>query len=179
MGIFNQYGLRKINICIMDLSNTYMQNLPNSNMFENIMLKDGIIDMSMQNSPHYEIAKLYFSKGENWLLENYKETRYFTMMTKYLKKKKVDVKKFMKLCKSIKKGYLRGRYKDEYPIVLNEPFAKTRYNKNVFCPGFEIFSGHHRIGILLTLKKRNKVLVAEDACKGSCYTRGKVHFGCI
>jgi hypothetical protein len=156
-----------------------MQYCPNSDMLNYFFMKDGILDTRMIFSPHYNIAKLYFKNGKEWLKKNYKDTDYYYMRTKFQNYNDISIEKFSSLCDSIKNGYLIGKYKDSYPVTLEQPFAKTRYNREVPMSGYEVFSGHHRIGIILALGIIDeKVLIAEDLYPGSCYSNGKIHDLC-
>jgi hypothetical protein len=149
-------------------------------MLNYFFIKNGILDTRMIFSPHYTMAKLYFKNGEEWLKKNYKDTDYYYMRTKFQNYNDINIDKFINLYESIKNGYLVGKYKDHYPVILEQPFAKTRYNREVPVSGYEVFSGHHRIGILLALEINNgPVLIAEDLHHGSCYSEGKIHNLCI
>ena len=157
-----------------------MQFCPNSDMLYHFCKKDKILDTRMIFSPHYNMAKLYFKNGKEWLKKNYKDTDYYYMRIKFQNYKDINIDKFINLCESIKNGYLQGKYKDSYPVILKESFAKTRYNREVTVNGYEVFSGHHRIGIMLALEMNNeKVLIAKDLYTGSCYSAGKIHNLCV
>jgi len=164
----------------VDLRNCYMQQRPNSSIGD-LLLDKGMVNSFIINSPHYEIACLYYKEGESWLRKHYKDTKYFTMMTKYFDKKNFYVNHtLINFFKSIKGGYRRGKYKNSYISVLLEPFANSRYNRNVPNLVPEIFSGHHRAAALLALKiYKVKVIVATDLKTGSCKTNGKIHNLCI
>jgi hypothetical protein len=157
-----------------------MQYCPNSGVLNYFFMKNGILDTRMIFSPHYTMAKLYFKNGKEWLKKNYKDTDYYYMRTKFQNYKDTSIEKFSSLCDSIKNGYLQGKYKDGYPVILEQPFAKTRYNIEVPVSGYEVFSGHHRIGIMLALgMENNEVMIAEDLSPGLCYSLGKIHNLCV
>lgn len=149
-------------------------------MAKSFFIIDGKIDTHMIHSPHYKIFKLYFDNGSDWLKSNYKSTDYYEMCTKIFGKRDISVKKIISMCESIKKGYLRKGYEEEYPTILEKPFAFTRYNREVPMVKYEIFTGHHRIGALLALGvKRAKVIIGEDSKPSSCYSEGKIHNLCV
>ena len=102
------------------------------------------------------------------------------MCTKFFGKKNAPIKKVISLCKSIEKGYLRKGYSGEYPTVLEKPFAFTRYNREVPMVKYEVFAGHHRIGVMLAFGiKVAKVVIGEDVNPSSCYSVGKIHKLCV
>lgn len=156
-----------------------MQFAPNSKIIYSFCMIDGELDTHMINSPHYEIAKLYFDNGSSWLRNNYKSTNYYRMCIDFLGKKDVQVEKIISLCESIKKGFLRSGYEKEHPTVLEKPFAFTRYNREVPMVKYEVFAGHHRVGVMLAIgMKKAKVIIGEDLNPSSCYSKGKIHNLC-
>ena len=78
---------------------------------------------------------------------------------------------------SLREGYLRRGYEEEYIVILNDPFISTRCGlKNIFTFSPEIFIGHHRAGALVALGKYMvKVVIAKDNKPGSCQCGGKIH----
>lgn len=172
------YGLKKKKICKIDLRNVYLQQRPNAEI-DDLLYRNGYVDRKMGNSPHCEFARLYVKKGEKWLLLNYKNTRYYVMQCRFKKCNIGSIKRFITLCKSINKGYLKGMYKRQHPILLDIPFAGTRYGRDVTLLSPEVFSGHHRIGILIALKVYfAKVIVAKDVKPNTKKCYGKIHHLC-
>lgn len=156
-----------------------MQYTPNSKMLYSFCYKDGKLDTGMLNSPHYKIAKLYFENGPDWIKKNYKSTDYYRMCTKFFGKKDISIKKIISICESMKKGYLRKGYEEEHPTILEKPFAFTRYNREVPMVKYEVFTGHHRVGVMLAIgMKKAKVIIGEDLNPSSCYSKGKIHNLC-
>tara|TARA_Y100000310_G_scaffold242079_1_gene246238 strand:+ start:1755 stop:2357 length:603 start_codon:yes stop_codon:yes gene_type:complete len=194
----DRYNLGIKNIEDVDLSSCYMQQRPNQ-PFGRLLLsksgkvligtngaflissppkKEGIIDSKITNSPHYELAKMILEEGERKTRKIFKETRYY-QMCKILGKKNFPEKIFG-LIKSLEKGYLHGKHKKDFITILTEPFAKSRYNRNVEILVPEIWSGHHRAGILLALGQSIvPVAIAQDKDPGSCKSAGKIHGLCI
>lgn len=177
------YGLAVKGIIPMDLSTCYMQNCPNvdmQRMFRKRVRRKKIkANFFMTNSPHYHIAKMYYENGKRYTKAHLEETDYYRMCKEFLGKDSVGLKKIFSVCDSIKRGYRRSSYKNEHIVVLMEPFARTRYLRDVRDWVPEIWSGHHRAGALLALGQNVvKVLVAEDANPGSKYCVGKVHGYC-
>jgi hypothetical protein len=146
--------------------------------FHNLMMgENGELDFSMKNSPHYEFAHLYYSKGLKWMEKNFKKTKYFIFRKEILKSHhKVPIGK-IRLFDSVKDGYLKKGFEEKYIVILERPLIETRYgikqNKEM-CS--EIFLGHHRAAALLALNiKSVKVIIAKDANSNSCHVRGKLH----
>ncbi|MHA1470264.1 MAG: hypothetical protein ACTSSP_06840 [Candidatus Asgardarchaeia archaeon] len=81
------------------------------------------------------------------------------------------------LLDSIKEGYLRNGYNNNYIVLLDIPLVVSRYNvKNISIKSPEVFMGHHRIGALLALGiDRVRVILAEDEMPGTNQCYGKVH----
>lgn len=179
MDNIRRYGVVKKEIREICLEDTCMQYAPNSGMLYHFCMVDGELDTRMINSPHFNIFSLYLKHGESWLKSNYKSTDYYRMCIKFLEKKDAPIKKIISLCESMKKGYLRSGYEEEYPTILEKPFAFTRYNREVPMVKYEIFTGHHRIGAMLALEiKKAKVIIGEDMNPSSCYSEGKIHNLC-
>jgi len=173
-----RYNLKDRCIQKIDLRSCYMQQRPNQPFNDMIMRDNGFIDLSMLNSPHLEIINLYIKHGEKWVKDNYHNTRYHKMLK--LMGKDGFPHKIFKLFKSLKKGYLRKKYAKEYIVVLEKPFAKSRYNRDVKNLVPEIWSGHHRAAILIALCQYEvKVLIADDAAEGLCASAGKIHNLCV
>ena len=176
--VIKKYGLKAKSVESIDLSECYIQATPN-NPLDDILSNDGQIDYTMKNSPHTEIARLFFEKGEEWLRTHYKSTKYYRFHMLHKNQEKFP-NKIVPLFKLIESGYLKKGYRRDYIVVLLESFAKTRYNIDIEIEAPEIFIGHHRAGARLALgKPMTKVLVAEDAEPGSCFTNGKIHHLCI
>jgi len=171
-----QHGLKLIEIKKMDLRDCYTQHVPDRFFINSLFIQDGIEDYRMTNSPHYEIFSLYRKNGWRWLNKNYKNTKYRKMM-KSLGHSGKPPSKIRKLYRSLNKtGYLHGKYRDRFIILLKKPFANTRYGRDIDNNSPEVFSGHHRIGALLALEKY-KVLIAfaKDICPGTCFSLGRFH----
>lgn len=171
--ILDKYGLGFNRISKIDIRETFHQSRPNS------LLPCLRIEKGMLESPHFELAELIINKGRKYALKNYKKTRYSCF--KQAVGKNQFPKKMFKLIDSLKKGYLEPPYENDYIIVLNQSFAKTRYEReecSEYAP--EIWSGHHRVGILLALGQfKVNVVIAEDIEKGSKRCSGKVHELCV
>lgn len=168
-----KYKVRRVSISTVDLRQCYIQQTPNRDM----SLFGG--EFRVSSSPHAEICKLFFEKGEKWLKKNYKSTRYHELM-KMIGKKKFPVR-IVNTCKAMKKGYLRKGYKEDYMVFLSHTFAVSRYERSdVKDLSPEVFTGHHRAGALCALGKfKVKVVIAEDIDPGSCKTNGKIHIACV
>ena len=169
-----KYGLELQSFDNVVLKHLYPQPRPNE------PLTQFYTEPTMIGSPHYEIASLFFKKGEEWLREHYEETRYSKML-KAMDKPNFP-EKIISLSKSLEKGYLQGDHKEDYIVILNEPFAHSRYGRKDVNLSFvpEVWSGHHRVGILLALGyDRADVLVAKDLKPGSKLTDGKIHKYCL
>jgi hypothetical protein len=181
-----KYGLRFHKFAQLDVKKCYMQSRPNSEFMDDVLgeVRDPKGRFSMLNSPHAEFATLYFKHGKKWLKNNYNKTRYKIMQLKY-KKKNNFPDGFLRLCESLKMGYLRRKFDQNFIVVLDEPFAKSRFNRDVPSLSPEVWSGHHRIGIILALNKINnldskvKVAIAVDGHPGSLKSAGKIHKLCI
>lgn len=174
----NLYDLEVDKVVDLDLTKCFMQARPNKPLDE-ILVRDGRVDYSISNSPHREFADLLFQKGDEWLRLNYGQTRYCIMKTKLFKKPDDFPKRFVDLCNSLQMGYLRKGYEEDYIVVLDWPFANTRYKRDVPDLSPEIFSGHHRAGALIAMgKNKIKVVVAKDTAPGSKQCFGKIHDLC-
>jgi hypothetical protein len=172
------YGLRSKDIISMDLQSCYMQARPNKPLDNILKNENGVVDYSMLASPHTEIAKIYYEKGEKHLRKVYNETRYGVFRRKYMGKKDFP-QRIIGLFNSIKKGYRRKGHKDHYIVILMKPFAKSRYNRDIPDLVPEIWSGHHRAGAMIALGKDIvEVLIAVDANPGTNYSAGKIHDLC-
>lgn len=171
--ILKRYGLEFVNIRDIDLRTTHPQCTP-SRPVNSFFGETG----SMVDSPHAEFARLYYDHGLKWMKKNYRKTRLCLLRTK-LGKQGFDMG-MVKLCDSIKRGYLYGKYSSEHIIVIDVPFCNSRYNlneDNMRVP--EIFSGHHRTGSLLALGKFVvPVIFCSDKFPGSCFSNGKIHSAC-
>ncbi len=126
-------------------------------------------DMSLVNSPHVELMKIFKKRG---LDINYiKKTRYYKerkhrykigmrrWTENYLY---YHIEKRYKLFKSIKKKYKSDK---ENPIcVLKQPFWTTRFGLDEeWMGGLEIFNGAGRCSSLVALgKKTVKVMICKD-----------------
>jgi hypothetical protein len=176
-----RYGLSVQSIEEVDLKTCYIQGSPNRLMPKVLVNKDGEYDTSIFNSPHYEICFLYYRNGDAYVQENYHKTRYCKMRQVYLGNKSVRFpSRVRKVCESIKQGYLNGKYKNSYIVLLDVPLAKSRYNRNVDNLVPEIFMGHHRTAALLAFGIRNvRVIMAKDNKCGSCVCYGKIHDLCF
>lgn len=162
-----RYNLGKVAIKNIDLKVTYFQYHPEYDE----------IDLSMINSPHYELAKLYYDHGGIWLRRNFNKTRYFLWKSKTAGKEVSFSKKRIFLFDSIKKGYLAGGNRKNYIVVLDKPLIESRYDvSNIKLNSPEVFMGHHRIGALLALGiDRVRVIIAKDNTPGICKCYGKIH----
>jgi len=172
-----QYQLAIEDITEQDLRSCYMQQRPN-NPFDSLLCKeDGAIDSSMPNSPHYELAELYIRRGDAKARKHFHSTRYY-QMAKIIGRRSFP-SKMEYLVRSLRKGYLRRKFKWDYIVALRTPFARSRYKRDVPILVPEIWSGHHRVGILLAMKKHVvPVVFAKDLKPGSCRSAGKVHGLC-
>ena len=181
----HKYGLRLDRFDRVDLKKCYMQSRPNNKFMDDVLghIKDPERSL-MLNSPHLELALLYFRNGKKWMIDHYDHTRYRTMQMKYKKKNKFPFG-FLKLCTSIKSGYLRKGFDSNFIVLLDEPFAKSRFNRDVPNLSPEVWSGHHRVGAVLALNKisgldsRVKVAVAADRKPGLLRSAGKIHNLCV
>ena len=172
-----RYDLSRKKIKEIDLRDTYMQRTPNRTTQYLLKIANKSTHL-MVFSPHAEIFSMLHQFGESWVEKVFTDTRYYNMVA--LLGKKEFPKKLKKIYRSIKKGYLHGKYKDKYIVVLEEPFAKSRYLRDVKDNVPEVFSGHHRIGALLALGRYNaKVVIAVDNKPGSKYSHGKIHQACV
>lgn len=173
--VLKQFGLNKVKEEEVELNSLYVQDRPNDLFPCHIQRMPNLI-----YSPHVLAAEKIIEYGEDWFKKNWKETSYGMMMEHFGKKNYPE--KLPRLIRSIKEGYLRKGFEDDFIVILNEPFARTRYMRldrpREFSP--EILSGHHRAGILLALgKKSATVIVAQDARPGSLFSKGKIHDLCI
>ncbi len=180
MDKIERYGIREKEIKKINLEEICIQFTPNSEMINHFFQTNGKMDTRMIHSPHYKIAHLYFENGRDWLEKNYESTDYYKMCIEFLGKDDAPIKKIISLCESIKKGYLRSGYEKEYPTILEKPFAFTRYNREVPMVKYEVFAGHHRVGVMLAIGiKFAKVIIGEDTNPLSCYSEGKIHNLCV
>lgn len=166
------YGLKPVRKEKLDLRSCFIFFPPNRSMddlfFNNRMLLD---------SPHVEICNMYVKKGIEYFKKHYIETRYWDMMKRM--GKTGFPQKIINICDSVKTGYLRKGYEESQIVILMQPFAYTRYNRDVPKRVPEIWSGHHRSAALLAIGKLMvDVIVAEDVMPGSKYSVGKVHDLC-
>jgi hypothetical protein len=135
--------------------------------------KDGSIDRSICNSPHYNLLKLYEKNGLDWIVCNVKALQYYDFFMKmnligektnlFDSSKKIKfnhtkddilnkIRNFINLYNSIKKnGYLSGNNKGKYISILTKPLAVTRFNKRKTYESYGVFSGHHRLACLAVL----------------------------
>ena len=173
-----RYHLAIDSIEEVDLRICYMQQRPNKPFDAILCDKKGIVNSSMENSPHHELARLYISEGRRQAEKKFKSTRYYKMLK--IMGKEGFPSKLDNLIKSLRKGYLRKEFKWGYVVALQEPFAHSRYKRKVPMLAPEIWSGHHRAGILLAMKQYIvPVVFAKDMQPGSCYSAGKIHGLCI
>tara|TARA_Y100000310_G_C20401965_1_gene677846 strand:- start:204 stop:758 length:555 start_codon:yes stop_codon:yes gene_type:complete len=172
------YGLSIKEVKKIDLRDCYMQQRPNKPFDKLLLNEDGIVDSHMLNSPHFKIAKLYFKKGKKKTRQRYQSTHYYQMNR--ILGREGSPEKIINLTNSLRKGYLRKGYKEDYVVVLMEPFACSRYKRDVPDLVPEVWSGHHRIGILLAMEEFCvRVVVAEDSKPRSCFCVGKIHDCCV
>lgn len=171
----DRYGLSIESIINIDLRKTHMQYFIHDEM-DKLLTIDGIIDRKMLNTPHYKLASLYYDKGRSWFDKNYKSTQYFKFVNDVLGKKKYSFVRKFNLFDSIKLGYLKKGFEDDYIVVLKEPLIVSRYCfKDPSLKSLEIFMGHHRVAALMALKIYNvKVIMAKDVYQGSCDFNGKL-----
>ena len=169
-----RYGLSFNHIEEIDLRESYAQYQPEVNYYK---LFSSTSSLSMTDSPHTEIAHLYYENGLKWLTENYKKTKYHKLRKQILQLSGPLPAKKINLFKSMKKGYLRGKFSNAYIVVLKEPLVVSRYNVDIPSLGSpEIFMGHHRVGALLALGINfAKVVIAKDAHPGTCQCYGRIH----
>lgn len=169
-----KYGLGISRIADVDLRTLYPQQRPNDpqNRF--------YFGDTMDGSPHKEIAKMIIEDGVFEAKKKYRSTRYCQMMRTMGKINFPD--KMLKLISSVREGYLRGKHNLDYIVVLDEPFAETRYGREDVDKSKkpEMWIGHHRAGILLALgRHKAKVIIARDEQQGGCFTNGKIHNYCV
>lgn len=170
-----EYGFNIIMVKAQDLRTCYSQNTPNRSMKP--FYKNN--NLLMINSPHFDFATCYFKKGLNWLMKNYLKTSYCRMRN-LLKGTEKFPFKFVKLCESIKNGYLRKRHKRDWIIMFEEPFAKSRYSRNVSNDVPEIWSGHHRAGALMALNIYIvPIIIAKDRFPGKKKCNKKMDKICL
>ncbi|KKK57815.1 hypothetical protein LCGC14_3050680, partial [marine sediment metagenome] len=130
-----RYKLKIVEINKINLDSIYCQYHPEMKLENRIM----------NNSPHVELARLYYTKGLNWLEKNFTDTKYYKFQKNILKDYTHVPKKKIRLFDSLKQGYLRSGHEKDHILILNKSFISTRYGLNsvsVFAP--EIFIGHHR-----------------------------------
>lgn len=171
-----KYDLEFVRFEDIDLKNTCAQFRPGKE-FRNLFINNGLVDMRMSNSPHYELSFLYYKNGLKWLKKNYRSTKYYKFKKRVLGKGgHLPVRK-MSLFESLKNGYLSQGFENKYIVVLTRPLAETRYRikcQNYLYP--EIFMGHHRVGSLLCFNiDKVKVIVARDIKSGTMKCSGKLH----
>ena len=160
-----RYGLKIEKIKKVDLTKVYYQYRP-----------DVVCDRILTNSPHFEFAQQYYSKGLKWLNENFQNTKYSIFQKDVLKITPYIPMRKIYLFDSLKDGYLRKGYENDYIVILNNPFVCTRYEVNLSLPSPEVFIGHHRAGALLALGvEKANVIVAIDDEPGKCRCYGKLH----
>lgn len=168
-----RYGLIPDKYTTVDLRICFWQNTPNKpvcSLFNH--------DRQMIYSPHVKIAQIYYRHGEEELRKRYKDTEY-CKMKEYFGKGNKFPPRLVSLFDSLKNGYLKGKYKEDYIVLLMQSFAISRYNRDEEDLVPEVFSGHHRIGALLALERYDaKVLIAKDAHPGDKFSEGKIHNLC-
>lgn len=149
----------------LDLRSLYIMQTPDRS-YDHLLFRKGKLDRRIPNSPHAELAHLYYKHGRKWLLNNYKNTRYCYMREHYFGKPHGKmVTRCISVFDSIKTGYLRGKYKDCYIVVLNEPFCNLRYAMGESLDVPQMFAGHHRAGALVALDIYEvPVLIAKSEC---------------
>lgn len=172
-----RYGLSVVSVIKVDLCNTYFQYRSDPDFVKLFTNSDGIVDISMANSPHYEFAYLYYKKSLRWLKNNFKDTKYYIFKKHILKRGSYIPLRKIHLFDSIRNGYLKGKHKKDYIVLLDKPLIETRYKFNSETLGSpEVFMGHHRLAALLALGvTRAKVIMAKDLEAGSCNIYGKLH----
>ena len=173
-----QYQIGIDNIRDVDLRQCYIQQRPNFPIDKLLVNGDGIVDSRMTNSPHHELADLYVRRGEGKARKRFKGTRY-CQMSKMMGRGNFPIK-LPGLHASLKKGYLRKKHKWNFIVVLMEPFASSRYKRNVVHLVPEVWAGHHRAAMLLALGKTIvRVVVGKDLKPGSRKCAGKIHDLCV
>jgi len=160
-----RYGLELIKIEKVDLRTLHTQHRHGVN-------ED---DSKIINSPQVELANLYYERGLSWLVTNFSKTKYYRFQKDILKNTPCFPMKKVKLFKSIKSGYLRGKHNRDYILILQTPFINSRFSIDAgFGP--EVFIGHHRAGALLSLGINfADVMVAVDKKSGECECYGKLN----
>ena len=182
----SKYGLKPYSIEERELKSFYMQARPNHEFMNDVLgdTKSPQKRFSMINSPHFEFATLYYKNGKKWMMNNYDKTRYKTMCFNYKRKKKFP-QGFICLCDSVRGGYLRDKYSEDYIVILDESFARSRFKRSVLNLVPEVWSGHHRIGAILALNSIGissstvDVVVAKDRTPGTMRSAGKIHKLCV
>ena len=160
-----RYGLKVVKIKKIDLKKLHYQYRPEI---------DG--DRLLIDSPHFEIAKLYYIHGLKWVENNYDKTKYFLFQKDILLKDPHVPKGKIRLFDSLREGYLKKGHENDYIVVLKDPLVKTRYGVDIDLPLFEIFIGHHRAAALLALGKgRVDVILAKDNQIGTKNCYGNIH----
>ncbi len=134
-------------------------------------------DLKIINSPHLELADLYYKNGFLWLEKNFNRTKYYIFKKNILRIVPHITMRKIRLFESLKKGYLSKGHEKDYIVVLNDPFICTRYGlKNISMLSPEIIIGHHRAGALIALGiNKVKVIIARDTKPGSCQCLGKIN----
>ncbi len=162
-----RYGLKIIEFKKVDLNSLYCQYIPE--------VKED--DRKINKSPHLELSKLYYKHGVDWLERNFKNTKYYAFQKIISSGKYYVPKKKIRLFDSLKKGYLKNGHEREHVVILNKPFAFTRYGVDISLTlSPEIFIGHHRVGALLALGEREaEVIIAKDIRPMTCQCYGKLH----
>lgn len=172
--MYKKYGIELGKVFKIDLRKVYFQCRPND-MLNHLYLNE---DTHISNSPHVEIFEEYYKRGRKWLKKNYKDLRYYKFM-RHLGKGEKFPKRIVNVGDSIKNGYLRNKYKDDYIVVLKETFASTRYNRSQYNLVPEIWSGHHRAAALFALERFIvDVRVGIDVDSGSCFCDERIHELC-
>lgn len=171
----SRYGLEISSVINIDLSTLYVQSVPNLDI-RRFFINDSLL---LINSPHVEICKIYFKHGAKELRKRYKNTRYYNFI-KYMNKNKGEsYYKIVNICKSIQRGYLRKGYEHSYIVILDCPFAQSRFKRCIGNNVPEIWSGHHRAAAMICMdNKFVKTILAVDLNPGSCYSYGKIHRWC-
>ncbi len=131
-------------------------------------------DMSLKNSPHVELMRLFKKHGLNW--GKIEKTRYYKerqhrhiIGTKRWTRNYIyyHIEKRYKLFKGIKKKYKSNK---KFPIhVLKKPFWATRFGlKEDWLDGLELWNGAGRTSSLYVLgKKTVKVMMCKDKHPGT------------
>ena len=141
-------------------------------------------DMSLKNSPHVELMKIFSKHGLRW--DKIYESRYYKErqhrfeigMSRWHKRKISEhIIARYSIFKSIKKkGYDKNKDKINPVKVLKEPFWATRFNcREVWLNGYEIWNGAGRCAAAYVLGySKLPVLLVKDPRPG---TEDKGKFG--